>query len=79
MIWEYEGYYHEGGQPLDFKLGDGTVTPCKDGSYCCGNGTITQSRCVEKGGFIPDEEITPSGGSASPGSIDTVTYNFIGY
>lgn len=29
---------------------DVTITPCKDGSYCCGNGTFAQLCCDQKEG-----------------------------
>lgn len=31
---------------------DVTITPCKDGSYCCGNGTFAQPCCDQKEGVF---------------------------
>lgn len=31
---------------------DYTVTPCSDGSYCCGNGTVADDCCKENRGLI---------------------------
>lgn len=46
---------------------DVTITPCKDGSYCCGNGTFAQPCCDQKEGVfmvngdaIPYTSVSPT-------------------
>lgn len=37
---------------------DATVTPCDDGSYCCGNGTLAEKCCNDKKGVFVIDGIT---------------------
>ena len=42
------------GNPLNRADSTVTVTPCDDGSYCCGNGTIAQGCCSNGNGYFID-------------------------
>jgi cobalamin biosynthesis Mg chelatase CobN len=46
-----QGQYTEG-LDLDLASHHHTVTPCSDGSYCCGNGTLADACCEEKKGLF---------------------------
>lgn len=46
-----QGHYIEG-QDVDLSGVTQTVTPCDDGSYCCGNGTRADACCKEKKGLF---------------------------
>lgn len=46
---------------MDLSGGDISITQCKDGSYCCGNGTIGQPCCDQrKGVFLMNGDIVTS-------------------
>ena len=48
------GYDPVAGNPLSRADSTVTVTPCDDGSYCCGNGTIAQGCCSNGNGYFID-------------------------
>lgn len=51
---------------MDLSGGDSTITQCKDGSYCCGNGTIGQPCCDQrKGVFLMNGDIVTSNPSTA--------------
>lgn len=55
---------------------DYTVTPCRDGSYCCGNGTVADTCCKENRGLFLSDEIAvvrEANSSASPISSSSST------
>ncbi|MCJ1263662.1 hypothetical protein MMC22_003532 [Lobaria immixta] len=74
-----DGQYLEGN---DIQLANthATITPCGDGSYCCGNGTGAQPCCDEKKGvFLSNGETTssnPSGTSSLASKSSTSTSEF---
>lgn len=54
LLGVMQGQYIEG-QDLDLAGNTHTVTPCDNGSYCCGNGTHSEACCKEgKGLFVVD-------------------------
>ena len=46
----YQGLYAEGDPVVNLAGQDSTITICKDGTYCCGNGTIANSCCEKQQG-----------------------------
>ena len=48
------GYDPVAGNPLSRADSTVTITPCDDGSYCCGNGTIAQACCSNGNGYFID-------------------------
>lgn len=56
---------------------DVTVTPCDDGSYCCGNGTLAENCCNDKKGvFVIDgitTDVNPSSTSKSASSTSSAS------
>ena len=48
------GYDPVAGNPLSRADSTVTVTPCDDGSYCCGNGTVAQGCCSNGNGYLID-------------------------
>ena len=56
---------------------DVTVTPCGDGSYCCGNGTLAEKCCNDKKGvFVVDggnPDVNPSSTSKAASSTSAVS------
>lgn len=47
-----KGRYTNTSDTADMHTMDVTITPCKDGSYCCGNGTFAQPCCDQKEGVF---------------------------
>lgn len=65
---ECKGFYKET-QPLDLSGDDSTITQCRDGSYCCGNGTIGQPCCDQrKGVFLLNGDIVSASLSTATGT-----------
>lgn len=61
-----KGFYRQGENPKNLSNNDITITPCRDGSYCCGNGTMAQECCDDrKGIFLLNGDIVSSNPSAA--------------
>lgn len=62
------------GSIFDLASDTTTVTPCENGSYCCGNGTIGDACCREgKGLFVSNGEAVSSIASSSSTKADLST------